>query len=68
MRQNTPPGTPVGWKLGATVPADAVPMGGDGRYLYSPSRKEVLNWEACVESEILQPGTTPGPPPPAPPP
>lgn len=65
MRQKTPAGTVVGFKLGSQVPADAVPMG-DGRHLYSSSRREVLNWEACVEDEILMPGPPPTPPTPTP--
>ncbi len=65
MRQKTPPGTTVGFILGSTVPPDAVPMG-DGMHLYSASRREVLNWEACIEAEIPMPGSPPGPPPPPP--
>ncbi len=66
MRQKTPAGGVVGWELASNVPVDALPMGGDGRYLYSPSTRQVINWEACVDSEIVRPeppAEPPGPPP-----
>jgi len=65
MRQRTPEGAVIGFKLSSQVPADAVPMG-DGRFLYSQSRREVINWEACVEDDILQPGPPSPPTPPTP--
>jgi len=62
-RQRTPAGVTVGFQLSNQVPPDAVPMG-DGRHLYSQSTRRVLNWEACVQDDIPQPGP-PAPPQPA---
>jgi len=62
-RQRSKPGAVLGQQLViADVPADAVPMG-DGRHLYSASRRMVINWEACIEDDIVQPAPgTPTPP------
>lgn len=61
-RQRSKPGAVLGHKLvTADVPPDSVPMG-DGRHLYSASQRLVINWEACIEDDVVQPGTPPTPP------
>lgn len=64
-RQRSKPGSVFGHKLNSQVPADAVPMG-DGKNLYSPSRREVINWEACVDEDLTTAGTAVTPPTPGP--
>ncbi len=64
-RQRSKTGSVFGYKLNSSVPPDAVPLG-DGRNLYSPSRREVINWEACIEDDMVTQSTAvvvpPGPP------
>lgn len=55
-RQRSKPGSVFGHKLNTTVPVDAVPLG-DGRHLYSASRREVINWEACIDEDLEVAGT-----------
>ncbi len=59
-RQRSKPGSVFGHKLNQQVPADAVPLG-DGRHLYSSSRREVINWEACIDEDLITEGTAPVP-------
>lgn len=72
MKQRTAVGTPIGFDLDPRVPDDLIPMG-DGIRLYSPSKKMIINAEACYFEEVIaddatpQPGRVP-PTPPTPPP
>jgi len=64
-RQRSKPGAVFGHKLNSQVPPDSVPMG-DGKNLYSPSRREVINWEACVDEDMVVASSAVITPPPGP--
>ncbi len=52
-RQKSSPGAILGTKLDDQVPDDAIPFG-DGRHLYSPSQKALINAEACAVAQLVQ--------------